>query len=76
MLDNPTLGELYDWVLRCEEELSQLKSAFPEVLAADRNRLVASLRCCRVSLELRVRHRRGKAPDVSRTDIGSNPARQ
>lgn len=72
--ETATLGELYDWVLRCEAELGELKSAFPEVLAADRNRLIASFRCCRISLELRCRRPYGKAPGVRGFDVGGNPA--
>lgn len=49
-----TLVALYDWTLRAEQELEDLKSCFPEVLRADQNRLVMSFRCLRISLELRV----------------------
>lgn len=67
----PTLIALYDWTLRCEAELEELKSAFPEVLRADKNRLVMSFSCLRVSLELRV-----KAPGAKRSataSIGGGP---
>lgn len=62
MSEKPDIHVLYDWVCRMEEELGELKSAFPEVLAADRNRLIASIRCARVSLEVRVRARFPKRP--------------
>lgn len=74
MPESPTLSELYDWVRRCEEELAELKAAFPEVLAADRNRLIASIRCCRISLELRMRRPYGKAPGIRGFDVGTDPA--
>jgi len=63
----PTLSALYDWTLRCEAELEELKSAFPEVLRADKNRLVMSFSCLRVSLELRV-----KAPGAKRSGTASS----
>jgi hypothetical protein len=63
----PTLIALYDWTLRCEAELEELKSAFPEVLRADKNRLVMSFSCLRVSLELRV-----KAPGAKRSVTASS----
>lgn len=50
-----SLVSLYDWTIRCEEELHELQSAFPEVMRADRDRLVMSFRCLRIGLEIRVK---------------------
>lgn len=74
MESDVTLWELYDWTCRVEEELADLKSAFPDVLKPDRNRLVASLSCLRVSLELRVTSRPAKrhpAPQMGGTAPGA-----
>jgi hypothetical protein len=67
---NEVLVALYDAVCRAEEEISELKAAFPEVLHADRNRVLASLSCCRVSLELRVKSPRRNKPDAPSTGVG------
>lgn len=63
----PTLSTLYDWVLRCEGDLEELKAAFPEVLRADKNRLVMSFSCLRVSLEVRL-----KGPGAKRSGTASS----
>lgn len=44
----------YEAVCRYEAELDDLKSAMPEWLKEDRNRLMMSLRCARVSIEVRL----------------------
>lgn len=71
-----TLVELYDWVCRAEEEFAEIKSAFPEVLAADRNRLVMSFSCARVSLEVRIKPPRMKAARGSYGSPGPRGADQ
>lgn len=65
-----SLEDLYDWTTRWQDELEELKNAFPEPLKADRNRLVASLSCLRVSIEVRIKHKPMKKPDVPPTDVG------
>lgn len=53
MESDATHYELYDWTCRVQEELDDLKASFPDYVRVDRNRLIASLSCLRVSLEVR-----------------------
>lgn len=73
MPDDLTLDALYDWACRIEEELDEYKNSFPEVLAADRNRCIASFRCLRISLELRVQARFPKRADPPRRSTQIDP---
>lgn len=57
-----TIDALYDWARRIEDELEEYKAAFPDALVVDRNRCIASFRCLRVSLEVRVQARFPKRP--------------
>jgi hypothetical protein len=52
-----TLSTLYDWVVQCESQLDELKSAFPEWAKNDRTRLLMSFSCLRVTLEVRLKPR-------------------
>lgn len=65
---------VYDWLCRIEEDLNELKDMIPEVYRADRNRLVGSIRCFRVGLELRVTHHGARRPGTPPT--GTGPDRQ
>lgn len=55
-----TIHALYDWTCRVEDEVLALKSCFPDVLAADRNRLIMSIHCLRISLEIRCKTKDGR----------------
>jgi hypothetical protein len=68
MAETLGLTELYEWVLRCQEEMSELEGAFPEALKADRSRLVMSFNCLRVSLEVRIKPKFPKRAGVAATD--------
>lgn len=62
-----TLVALYDWTCRIEHELRDLQSSFPECLKDDRNRLVMSLRCLRISCEVRIRPKMVKRDGAEQT---------
>lgn len=51
----PSLLALYEWTCRVEDELEDLKGSFPESFQTDRSRLVMSLTCLGVGLELALR---------------------
>lgn len=71
-----TLVTLFDWTCRVQDELDDLKSAFPEVLRADRTRLLMSLSCLRVSLEIRLKGPGMKRPGAASIGTGPQEYRQ
>jgi len=59
-----SLADLYEWVQVLESDLQALKDVFPDALRPDRNRLIASESCMRVSLEIRLKGARALRPDA------------
>lgn len=47
-----------------EEELNELKNAFPEFLSAERNRVILAIKFFRLALEVKVTARFPKRPDT------------
>lgn len=69
MDDGPDVHALYNWTCTMEAELEELKNAFPEFLAVERNRLILAAKFFRISLEVRLQPRFPRRPDRPREAV-------